>query len=91
MVGWQPPWTGQGLEFFRNHVFYEELKGVEFHWDRLTGALEAITDDRLQELAGAVPEEWKAKSDAVAQIVNYVKEARRNRNQIISVITRFLQ
>jgi len=90
-LGWQPPWTGRGLEFLRDHVFYEGLKGTGLSWDRFTGALEAITDKRLQKYIATVPDEWKAKSDAADKIMEYFKEARRNRKALITAITEMLK
>ena len=49
VLGWQPPWTGQGTEFCRNHVFFQQLTGIPHNFDRLSGALEALTDGRLKE------------------------------------------
>jgi len=91
VIGWKPPWTGQRLEFLRNHVFYDGLKGTEINLDRLTGALEAISDRRLQAYIDDLPAEWTAKTDAAGQIVEYVREARRKGNKIVSAITRILQ
>ncbi len=90
-IGWQPPWTGQGLEFMCQHVFYDGLSGTEVSLDRLTGAIEAITDEQLQEYEAALPDEWKAKTDAAAKIVGYLKEARQNLDKIVAVTQRALQ
>jgi len=91
LIGGPPaPWKGQGLEFCRQHVFYDALKGSSASWDRLTGALEAVSDRRLQEYVKALPAEWKAKSSAPEQIVEYLKQARQHRDEIAAVITRLL-
>jgi HipA-like kinase len=42
VIGWRPAWSGQGLKFVRNHVFYVQLKSQAFDRRRLNGALEAI-------------------------------------------------
>ena len=90
-LGWQPPWTGQGLEFLTDHLFYDGLKGTPINLDRFTGAFEAITDDRLEEYSADVPDDWKAKSDASVQMVAYLKEARQNLDGIVSSIGRLLK
>src|SRR5438045_2509512 len=46
IIGWQPPWSGQGLEFLRQHVFFDGLTGTNPNWDRLTGAWEAVPAER---------------------------------------------
>jgi hypothetical protein len=90
-LGWQPPWTGHGLEFLSDHVFYDGLKGTRINLDRFTGAFEAITEDRFDEYVALVPNEWRVGSDAAAQIVPYLKEARQNLDGINSAIGRLLR
>jgi hypothetical protein len=90
-LGWQPPWTGHGLEFLSDHVFYDGLKGTEFSLDRLAGAFEAITDDRLVQYLGTAPDDWKAQSTSVEQTVAYLTEARQKFGGIISAIRRLLR
>jgi hypothetical protein len=91
VIDWRPPWDAQGLEFLREHVFYDGLKGTGPNWDRLTGAFEAVSNERLQEYTDAVPNEWKANRDAAVEIMKYLKDARNNVNAIIGVLARLLQ
>ena len=90
VIGWQPPWTGQGLDFYRNHVFYQQLTGLAHNWDRLSGALDALTDSRLNEYLAAVPNEWKT-NNAADRIAGYLRDARQNRDALFAVINRLLQ
>lgn len=91
LIGGPPAvWTGRGLEFCRQHVFYESLKGTTVSWDRLTGALEAVSDERLQEYVDALPAEWRDKSSAPQQIVEYVQKVRQHRDEMAVVLTRLL-
>ena len=90
VIGWQPPWTGQGLDLFRNHVFYQQLTGLAHNWDRLIGALDALTDSRLNDYLVAVPNEWKT-NNAANRIADYLRDARRNRDALFAVINRLLQ
>jgi hypothetical protein len=53
VIGWKPPWMGGGTEFCRNHVFIQQLTGIRHNFDRLSGALEALTDARLKEYVDA--------------------------------------
>jgi len=90
VIGWQPPWTGQGTEFLRNHVFYQQLKGLVHNWERLRGALAALTDTRLNEYLAAVPNEWRSNNTAADRITDYLKQARQNRDAFFAVITHLL-
>jgi hypothetical protein len=90
VIGWQTPWTGQGTEFLRNHVFFQQLKGVAHNLDRLRGALGALTDARLGEYLEAVPNEWRTNNTAADQIVDYLQQARQNREALFAVITHLL-
>jgi hypothetical protein len=91
VIFWKPPWTGQQLEFYRNHVFYKQLKGNDKNWNRLTGALAALTDERLAEYSKAVPNEWRTNNDAVNRIVGYLQNARQNRVGLFGAINDFLK
>lgn len=91
VIGWQPPWAGHGTEFLRNHVFFQQLKGIAHNWDRLRGALGALTDTRLGEYLGAVPNEWRSNNTAADQIVKYLEDARQNRDALFAVITHLLK
>lgn len=90
VIGWQPPWTGHGTEFYRNHVFYQQLRGGGHDWKRLSGALEALTDARLVEYVGAVPSEWRTTDNAAGRIVEYLQGARENRVALFGVIDHLL-
>ena len=90
IIGWQPPWTGRGTEFCRNHVFFQQLTGIPHNFDRLSGALEALTDARLKEYVDAVPNEWRSKSDAADRIAEYLQQARQNRAALFGVINHLL-
>jgi len=91
VIGWQAPWTGQGLDFCRNHVFFQQLKGLPHNWDRLSGALDALTDDRLNEYLSAVPNEWRNNNNAANRIIDYLREARENRTNLFAVISHLLR
>ncbi len=90
VIGWQAPWAGQGLDFYRNHVFYQQLTGLAHNWDRLSGAVDALTDSRLNEYRAAVPNEWKT-NNAADRIADYLRDARQNRDALFAVIKRLLQ
>jgi len=91
VIGWEPPWKGHGLDFFRNHVFFQQLQGGEHKWERLLGALEALTDSRLQEYVAAVPNEWRSNNAAAHRITEYLHDARENRDPLFGEINRLLK
>jgi len=90
VIGWQPPWTRQGLDFYRDHVFFQQLKGLPHNWDRFSGALDALTDDRLNEYVSAIPNEWRNTNNAATKIIDYLREARENRNSLFAAINHLL-
>jgi hypothetical protein len=90
VIGWQPPWTGGGTEFCRNHVFFQQLTGIPHNFDRLSGALQALTDARLKEYVDAVPYEWRSNNDAADRIAEYLQQARQNRAALFGVINHLL-
>jgi hypothetical protein len=90
-IGWQPPWTGEGLKFFEEHIFHRGLKGTEINLNRLMRAFEAVTDERLQEHLDVVPNEWRTQRDVAAEIITYLTQSRDNRDGIVAAIRRFLR
>jgi hypothetical protein len=91
VIRWQPPWTGQGTEFLRHHVFFRQLTALPHDWSRLAGALDALTDTRLAEYIEAVPNEWRSNSKAAEEIADYLSKARQNRTALFGVINHLLQ
>jgi hypothetical protein len=91
VIGWQPPWTGRQLDFFRNHVFFQQLKGNSPDWSRLIGALEALTDVRLAAYLEAVPNTWKTNNDAADRIAGYLRDARQYRGELFAAISCLLK
>lgn len=91
VIGWQPPWVGLGADFMRHHVFFQQLTGLEHDWSRMAGALDALTDARLEEYIEAVPTEWRTDNQATEQIADYLRKARHNRMAVFGVINHLLQ
>jgi hypothetical protein len=56
------PWEGKGMNYVREHVFYDGLRRRNVSFERIQGALEAIDNRLLAMYADAVPEEWRNKS-----------------------------
>ncbi len=91
VIGWKPPWAGQVPPLYRNHVFFRQLAGIAQNWDRMNGALEALTDTRLGEYLNTIPNEWRSQNDAADQIADYLRKARQNRSALFSAINQFLK
>lgn len=92
VIGWKAPWTGEQLDFYRNHVFFQQLKGSTPNWDRLSGAVEALTDGRLTEYIAAVPNEWRTTTESAAdRIAGYLRDARQHRAKLFNAIKHLLR
>jgi hypothetical protein len=83
VIGWKPPWEPDGAQFPPGmppevrHVFLEELRGNTFDLNRLSGAFEAISDERLDEYRQALPPEWisnEASADGILEYIRILKE-----------------
>ena len=81
---------GARHRIFRKHVFFQQLTGIQHNFNRLTGALEALTDARLKEYIEAVPNEWRSDNKAAEGIADYLREARQNRTALFGVINHLL-
>ena len=53
--------------------------------------MDALTDDRLNEYLSAVPNEWRNNNNAANKIIDYLREARENRNSLFAVLTHLLR
>jgi len=73
------PWDGKGMNFVKDHVFYDELKGNKLSLDRLQGAFVAIDNSRFDMYVDLIPDDWRKEcGDAVEQICEYLMMARDN-------------
>jgi hypothetical protein len=90
VIGWRPAWNAGPLNHMSRHVFFTQMKGRQHSFERLNGALEAVSDQRLDEYATLVPVEWKTGNDSTERIVDYVKQARDNRAALFAAITQLL-
>ena len=72
VIGWRPPWEGGNFNFLRTHVFYDLLRQTAPDYNRLAGAIEALSVNRIEAYADAVPAEWAGGRDAAAKILDYL-------------------
>ena len=91
VIGWQPPWQDNSLEFLRRHVFYDDLKGMSFSLERLEGAWEAISDERLAEYRNVLPFEWTNNDPYADEVINYISQVRENITASLAQVVRVLQ
>lgn len=88
---WKPAWAGGDLKHFREHIFFDQLKGTITNLNRLNGALAALSDKRLAEYADAIPDAWKIGNDATAKILDYIRQARENPVALFAAINEILK
>lgn len=87
---WKPPWEAGGVTFppgDQRHVFLDMVKGGKIDLNRLQGALEAITPERIDEYRASLPEEWGREDAATERMVAYIKQLREHSAAVIQQIT----
>ncbi len=93
LIGWQPPWEIGALHRAGQpdaHVFAAPLKGKGLNLDRLTGAWEAITDNRLKEYGEALPPEWVSAAETADVAIRFIMQLRDNIQPAIQEVLRCL-
>ena len=88
---WKPPWEGGDLGFLRQHIFYEPLRKTPVDFNRLGGAIEALTADRMNSYAESVPVEWPKGTDAAEKILDYLLPMKTNITKALDAIAAFLR
>lgn len=83
------PWEPGGLDFLKDHIFRNALRGEALELDRLQGALEAIDESRFRAYIEAIPAEWDGetvtRSRAAENLLNCIPEFNRIKLQLLSV------
>jgi hypothetical protein len=89
------PWAtanqGTSFRFLEKHIFYQNLRGGRLDFGPFKEKLGALTDEELQTYADSVPTEWRKKSDFCNNIVEYLSEARKQRESLIQFIKHLLR
>ena len=86
---WKPPWEEGALDVAGGlgaHVLCAGLKGTTPNLDRLTGAWEAITDDRLEAYRMALPPEWDEAANVADTACLFLRQLRDNINPAIQEV-----
>jgi hypothetical protein len=83
------PWTAanhaNAFRFLEHHIFYQSLRGGRLNLGPFQEKLGALTDEQIQAYADGVPAEWN-KSDFCDHIVEYLREARGQRENLVNFI-----
>lgn len=81
---WRPPWEKGGVQFpvgqpaNVRHVFLDEVRGSKPNFDRLGGAFDLVTAERLAEYSRALPPEWLNTPSAIQPIIDYIAALKAN-------------
>ncbi len=93
---WRPPWEDGSIEFpvrqppEIRHVFLEEVRGTKVDFDRLGGAFDVVTAERLEAYRIALPPQWLGVEDAVAPILDYIAALKANIDSAIKNLAQAL-
>jgi hypothetical protein len=88
---WELPKQGDHLRFLEQHIFYRSLRGGRLDLGPFKEKLGRLTDNQIQGYADSVPAEWQTKSDFCDRIVEYLCEAREQRETLIQFIKHLLR
>jgi len=97
ILNWRAPWDEGGAQFpsgipaQSRHVFLEELRGEKLDLDRLDGAFDIVTGERLSEYREALPREWIRDRASVDQILGYIAELKEKLPLAINELLKGLQ
>ena len=87
IIGWRPPWEPDSLGYLRpptEHLFFNSVRGRIIDLDRLTGAVEAVTDERLNEYLAALSKPW---IEPASQEQHMIQQLRSMRTHISDIVT----
>lgn len=82
------PWQVTDLDFLRKHLFYHNLKNQPINLDRFAGALETLSEKKLNNMTSNLPEEWH--NDKISVIINHIGEVVNHLNNFIDEVRRVL-
>lgn len=85
----KPPWEPGGLDYLKDHIFRDALRGQALELDRLQGALEALDAPRFQAYIDAIPPDWDGetitRAKSAEHILNCIPEFDRIKLQLQSL------
>lgn len=68
----KPPWEPSGLDYLKDHIFRDTLRGQPLELDRLQGAFEALDAARFQTYVDASPAEWDGEAVTRAKAAEHL-------------------
>ncbi|RJQ46749.1 MAG: hypothetical protein C4538_06145 [Nitrospiraceae bacterium] len=83
------PWQVTELNFLRNHLFYQGLKGQDVNLDRFAGALETLSAEKIASMISNIPAEWN--NAHISRITDHLNEVIKHINEFVDEIRRVLQ
>jgi HipA-like kinase len=91
VIGWKPPWEHDSLKFLRDHVFFKQLSGLPFDFNRLIGAWEGIDSSRIKSYFTALPDEWQPAGGRAIEIRDYLLQLKQYIPKVIETIGKALK
>ena len=94
IIGWKPPWEPSSLEYLRSgarHLFYQSLRGSEISLNRFSGALQAVTPERILEYRNSLPEVWVQEAQDLDDILGYIQSLTERASEAIQEVIRALR
>jgi len=89
------PWIvakhGNSFRFLEQHIFYSSLRGGRLSLGPFQEKLGALTDAQIRGYVGVVPAEWRNQGDFCNGIVEYLHEARQQREGLVNFIKHILR
>jgi hypothetical protein len=89
------PWVlrdqAGAFRFMEGHAFYPMLRGAKLDLGRFESRLEALSDEVIEGLLGAVPAEWQQGHDLCARTAEYLREARAERRAFLDFVKHLLR
>ena len=86
----KPPWEPGGVDYLKDHIFRDALRGQALELERLQGALEALDPARLQAYIEAIPAEWDGeaitRAKSAEHLLNCIPEFDRIKLQLQSLL-----
>lgn len=83
------PWDLREQPYLRDHVFFNGLRHTQLELSRITGAIEAITQDFWDEIDKVVPNEWKGTE--LQRIRAHIESVQQHLDEFLNEIRRVLQ
>ncbi|GMV92424.1 MAG: hypothetical protein AMXMBFR82_22020 [Candidatus Hydrogenedentota bacterium] len=93
-LDWKSPWEPGAIQFNlagptdSRHVFLDQLARHSVNLDRLSGAIEAITSERLAEYKSVLPDEWLNDGAEIDSILDYIGQLRDRFPEAVREFTR---